>query len=454
MQKREELEQQAKALGMDLSYQPEVSMNNIELLPDSYWHIARQSGLGGSNEGALNGISHFNTLTDVMYEKVLGKKAPVDSDLQFIFDYGHAMEWVLLKRYANLNGYKFLTYIDYFVIVESSENVEAYDSRFQLAMTDVYSFKTRNKQLAEQAFADISKKYTNVHIEEQESNTPKDVREITPEEHKAYDAQGIVCVDRRQYRHSLHECMLGDMDGLCIAPDGEHIGLECKTYSYDQKKFQDAYATGVLGETGKVGKEEYILQVQHYMSVLNLDRFDLIACCGNRPTDLTVTTIYRDLDAEKQLNENCDEKWEQIQNLDVKPDAVDDKSFARYKSTLAAGTEANIEVIELDESLKPTFEEMDKMVADIKDLEAQLKTKKEELNAKQLPIIEALNNHKAGVVYLSGEDYNIEITYKGMMRGGFDQDKLKANYPEIWEQFKKEKVEGQRSLDWKKRSKK
>lgn len=454
MQKREDLEQQAKALGMDLSYQPEVSMENIELLPESYWHKTRTTGLGGSNEGALNGVSHFNTLTDIMYEKVLGKTAPVSDELQFIFDYGHAMEWVLLKRYANLNGYKFLTYIDYFVIVESSENVESFDSRFKLAMTDVYSFKTRDKQLAEQALADISKKYPAAHIEEQESNTPKDVREITPEEHEAYDAQGIVCVDRRQYRHSLHECMLGDMDGLCITPTGEKIGLECKTYSYDQKKFQNAYASGVLGESGKVGKQEYILQTQHYMSVLNLDRFDLIACCGNKPTDLTVTTIYRDLDAEKQLNENCEEKWEQIQNLDVKPEEIDDKSFTRLKSTLAAGSEANIEVAELDESFKSTFEEMDALVKEINDLDAQKETKQKELNAKQLAIIEALNNHKAGVIYCSGEDYNIEMTYKGQMRGGFDSKKLKANHPDIYEQYVKESKECEKKLDWVYRSKK
>lgn len=438
MQTRIELEQQAKALGMDLSYQPDVSMNNIELLPDSYWHKARQMGLGGSNEGALNGISHFNTLTEVMYEKVLGKKAAVSDDLQFIFDYGHAMEWVLLKRYATLNGYKFLTYKDYFVIVESSDDVSKVDSRFELAMQDIYSFKTRNKEAAEKALADISKKYPEAHIEEQESNSPKDVREITPEEHALYDKQGIVCVDRRQYRHSIpnYNMMLGDMDGLCITPNGEHIGLECKTYSYDQKKYQAAYESGVLGESGKIGKEEYIYQVQHYMAVLNLDRFDLIACCGNKPTDMTVTTIYRDLAFEQQLCDNCEEKWQKIQTLDVQEDEVDNKHYADIKANVI-GQPTSKDLIELSDSYVGIVEDILDLDKQIADLKAKIESKEAAKNAKELEVIKAMNEHSDALIELPG-DYNYEITYKpSKSMGGFDSAKLKANLPDIYEQYKK-----------------
>ena len=103
-ERREKLEKQAAAIGYDLSYCPRTLMEDIRLLPDSFWHENRAKGWGGSNEGVLNGISKFSSLPEVVNEKVLGKKTEVDDDKQFIFDFGHALEWVMLKRYAALTA--------------------------------------------------------------------------------------------------------------------------------------------------------------------------------------------------------------------------------------------------------------------------------------------------------------------------------------------------------------
>ena len=50
---------------------------------------------GGSNEGALNGISKYSSLPEIVNEKLLERKASVDDDKQFIFDVGHgSIRWV------------------------------------------------------------------------------------------------------------------------------------------------------------------------------------------------------------------------------------------------------------------------------------------------------------------------------------------------------------------------
>ena len=46
VERRAALERQAQAIGYDLDYQPEVMMEDIRLLPDSFWHENRTKGWG------------------------------------------------------------------------------------------------------------------------------------------------------------------------------------------------------------------------------------------------------------------------------------------------------------------------------------------------------------------------------------------------------------------------
>ena len=46
VERRAALERQAQAIGYDLDYQPEVMMEDIRLLPESFWHENRTKGWG------------------------------------------------------------------------------------------------------------------------------------------------------------------------------------------------------------------------------------------------------------------------------------------------------------------------------------------------------------------------------------------------------------------------
>ena len=71
VERRTALERQAQAIGNDLDYQPEVMMEDIRLLPDSFRHENRAKGRGRSNEGVLNGISKFSSMPEFINEKLV-----------------------------------------------------------------------------------------------------------------------------------------------------------------------------------------------------------------------------------------------------------------------------------------------------------------------------------------------------------------------------------------------
>lgn len=446
-ERREKLERQANAIGYSLDYEPEVLMEDIRLLPDSFWHENRTKGWGGSNEGVLNGLSKFSSLPEVVNEKVLGKSVEVDDDKQFIFDFGHALEWVMLKRYAALNGYKYLTYTDYFVLVRSSKDVSSADRRFRKAQHNLYSYVTRYKEEADAVLAEISKTYTDSFVVEQESNDPKDIRDITPEEHARYDSQGIVCVDRRQYINPNYRSMIGDMDGLCLPPDGTRRGLECKTYTHKAPK--GCFTSGVMGETGTIKNEEYYYQVQHYMAVCNIDRFDILACCGNTPDDFTCTTVYRDIDFEKYLCENAQSAWERyVENLEeVKVDEISDEAHKNLVKSMTP-EEVHNEMIELPQGLLENIEKIEKISEKIKAKNDEIEHLEEQIRVLQLPIEECMAANTRGYM-ITDHDYDYEFKFAPSAgRSSFDQKTLKIQYPDIWEKYRIQGKPGERKLSF------
>ena len=446
-ERREKLEKQAAAIGYDLNYEPETLMEDIRLLPDNFWHENRAKGWGGSNEGVLNGISKFSSLPEAVNEKVLGKKVEVDDDRQFIFDFGHALEWVMLKRYAALNGYKYLTYTDYFVLVRSSKDVSATDACFRKAQENLYSFVTRDRDQAENLLAHISRTYPDSFIVEQESNDPKDVRDITPEEHARYDSQGIVCVDRRQYVNPNYRSMIGDMDGLCLTPEGSRRGLECKTYTHKAPK--GCFTSGVLGETGTIKNEEYYYQVQHYMAVCNIDRFDILACCGNTPDDFTCTTVYRDVDFEKYLCENAQEAWERyVENLEEVE--VNELSEDAHKSLIRSITPEEIheEMVEIPSELLENLEKIEKISDRIKAKNDEIVQLEEQIRLLQLPIEECMAANTRGYM-ITDHDYDYEFRFAPSAgRSSFDQKRLKIELPDIWERYRQQAKPGDRKFSF------
>lgn len=429
---------EATAIGLNLNYQPIPIMNDIRLLPDEYWHKSRFTGWGGSNEGALNGISHYSTIQEAVKEKISGIKVPVDTEKQHLFDYGHINECLMLKRYAVLGGYQFITYKNYFVIVETTDDVAAKHPEFKLAQENVYSFLTQDETQAKNVLANIQNDYPEAKLIAQDTMEPKDIRDITAEEHELYDMQGYVCVDRRQYRHPFYPHMIGDCDGICITGMGERIGLECKTYGH---LFKGTFTDGILGDPGVLIKnEEYKLQCAHYMAVLNLDRFDIIASCGNLPTDVTVTIVYRDVELEKELCENCEAAWEYVENGKVpKAHKLKSTSFEnlmnmlkKYQPERWDAAEVEVSNIDIENKIKEIEAYNDK----IKNLSAQKENLTEFADSLRYDISLLMDGHSSvKLVTDSANENNYIISLEEAASKRIDEDQIKLKYPAVYKEI-------------------
>ena len=121
-----------------------------------------------------------------------------------------------------------------------------------------------------------------------------------------------VFTDRGMYFSSKHPVMLADCDGFAITESGELIGLEIKTTSlYNMKKWK----SGEYGVDGEIGVESYYVQVQHYMEVMDIDRFDIVCAFGNNAYDIRVVTVPRDSKYGQQLAQKEEAFWANLNDI-------------------------------------------------------------------------------------------------------------------------------------------
>lgn len=439
MKHTQEIEDQALVLGYDLDYEPEVIMEDIRNLPDSYWHMSRLTGFGGSDEGSLNDCG-YTSHEYLVTQKIMGVSPDVDDASQYMFDYGHIMESLLLKNYAIKKSCDFITYKEYFVIVEDEEDVTKAFPYMKRSMKDVYSFVTKDKEQAEKIFMEVASKYSNVSLDERDTGEPKDVREITEEEFQEAK-YGIVCVDRRQYRHARYPHVYGDCDGLCILKDAEsmedctRIGIECKTYGSVNK---GAFKSGKYGEDGALKGINYYFQVMHYMSVLNIDKFDVIACCDNSLSNFTITRVERDISIEQMLMENCEEVWKnEVENVDIRPakefpekEAEKINSMIKKSIELTSDDYGKAEEIVVDEETKELIERYDELKKKRSKNSSEKTALDKEYKNLENDIIDKLGR-KAMNVYCVDKGMKYNISLKPTISNSFNKDALLEAHPEM-----------------------
>ena len=255
---------------------------------------------------------------------------------------------------------------------------------------------------------------------------------------KLYEAKSgnVVFTDRHQYRHPKHPFMLADCDGFAITPEGEPILLELKSFNYNLK---DAWIPGIYGKGGVVKNPEYICQVRHYLSVLNLNRADIIAQCGNMASDMIVVTVYRDIPFEEDMIHEENVFWNRVLNYDIPENTTfNDHIYERIRDVMynEANNDPEETVIltgdEIRENLN-ALKEIDREKSELKERLKLLETKEKEL---RLPILDQLGKAKTGEFVVDDQNKFV-ITNKPIIKEGIDTDMLRLGYPDIYESIRK-----------------
>ena len=204
---------------------------------------------------------------------------------------------------------------------------------------------------------------------------------------------------RKMFRHPLYPFMLADVDFFIIFPDGSYGILECKTCNYNARsKWEDG---GI--------PDHYVLQVRHYLSVMNMDKAYIACLYGNNENEFVIRPIDRDVMEEEEIISQEEYFWKEYVEKQVEP------PFNGKPDLILA-------------SIRKYGGYADKELPEIEALQREL----------SVPFVEQLGASCKAV--LSDGVSRYRITYNPTRRTQVGKDameKLKIQHPDIFEEYTK-----------------
>lgn len=231
---------------------------------------------------------------------------------------------------------------------------------------------------------------------------------------KYADETGLtVTIPNQTFRHPEHSFMIANVDGLL--PDGSV--LEIKT----------ARSGADWGEEGTDEIPEYYLtQVQHYMAVLGAKRCDIAVLIG--ASDFRIYHVDFDPEVAAMLIEEEKAFWQRVVTRNPPAPRTFAEAQIAFPRSKKQSLEASVEVATAAAEL------------------ALVQTKMRELAAKEKEL-------KGVITSFMGESDTLSLhgqtiaTWKTSQPGfAFDSETFKAENPEIYSQYLKEKKESRRFL--------
>ncbi len=247
------------------------------------------------------------------------------------------------------------------------------------------------------------------------------------------EIHGLTCKiinDTKMYQHSKYPFALANIDRKVVI-NGKRGLLECKTTN----PFYSAE-----WENGKV-PFYYELQCRFYMEVMNMN-FCYICCCwGFTLNDMAVIRIDRDRALGKTIMDKCADFVQHV--IDKVPPTVDDidkENLTSYYFKLYGEPEKKEDPVLLPFTLRDQIEELIDVEQKIKVANSQLAQLKKERIRLAADFYPELKDNNNGI-YEIGDD-KIEITLSiPHFASTFDNEKFKAEHPDLYEKFKIETVD-------------
>ena len=238
--------------------------------------------------------------------------------------------------------------------------------------------------------------------------------------------------DRSQYQHPFYPWMKADMDGFCRLPNGEIAIVECKTHS-TMKQVASKWHSGVYGVDGTLGRPEYLIQAAHDMAVCNLNTTIFIAGSSNNPNDVTIVTVKRDLELERDLINVEGKVWTDMLNFKLpQSDSFNDAAYDAFvKGFRRVELEDDQPPVEIDATHLDIINKIDELNVISKNLDEQKKANDAKINALKVQLIQEIGGVERAIC---GDK---KITYTTSTRTSVDSKKLQLNFPEVYEQVKK-----------------
>ncbi|MGF3113712.1 YqaJ viral recombinase family protein [Facklamia sp. P9177] len=214
--------------------------------------------------------------------------------------------------------------------------------------------------------------------------------------------------DNKTHFHKDYPFLLANIDRKII---GEKALLECKTTSaFSAKQWKDEEIPA-----------SYLMQVQHYLNVLDYDKAYIAVIIGNH--DFVWKEIERDDELINIYTRMAVEFWES-NVLKGEPPEVDGLEV----------TKEALNMVEIEENTLPMSKEMLEAVDYIKKLDADIDVLNQEKEKYQNKIKQEMTKSEATELF--SLDYS--VTWRPFTRITLDSRRLKKEMPEIYQEFSKE----------------
>lgn len=241
--------------------------------------------------------------------------------------------------------------------------------------------------------------------------------------------------DTTMYQHPHYPFALGNFDRR-VKVNGVEGLVECKTTS----NFKDR-------ENWKLGipPKGYEYQCRYYMAIANVPFVYLTCCWGFTKADCAVILIKRDLDIEREMMSAVADFIECCyMGMEPEPCVKSEKILAEYYTRLYGEPIPDDPAVELPDSreIYELIEKATELVERKKKAENALET----IEAEEYALVNAILSYaEKGTEYatyrLDDEKYvAISLKYKET-RTGFDEERLKAEQPELYKQCLVEKFD-------------
>lgn len=214
--------------------------------------------------------------------------------------------------------------------------------------------------------------------------------------------------DNKTHYHKDYPFLLANIDRKIV---GEKALLECKTTSaFNKQQWEDDEIPA-----------SYIMQVQHYLNVLDYDKAYIAVIIGNH--DFVWKEIQRDDELIEMYTKEAIKFWNENVLKNVAPEV--DGSLATKEALNLADYEAI--------NTLPMYKAQDEQIEQISVIKSQIK----ELNTLQTELENKIKSYMVEHDAEGLESDKFKVTWKEYSRTTIDSKKLKKELPEIYEQYSK-----------------
>lgn len=210
------------------------------------------------------------------------------------------------------------------------------------------------------------------------------------------------------FQHPEHDFMLANVDRLIVDNDYKVISfLECKNVSeWRREEFEQGLPS------------DYILQIQHYMAVLDVDYCYIAYLVGGN--HFAYQRIERDNDLINEMIEVEKDFW-QLVVTDKMPANITENDSDNLSMLYEKSKKTRISIV--DDEIKEIFN--------------QYTSKKEELKLLEKDV-EILRNNIVAVMQENEEAISDNYLFIYSPVRGFSEDKLKTSFSDIYKQYLKQ----------------